>query len=115
MVEFKSSEFTGYSVTECGMVYSHKLKRYMSPFNNGLGYMAVKLRDVKGERRTVYVHRLVASCYLSNPQNFCEVNHKDGIKSNNHYSNLEWCSKSFNLKHAFENKLLKGFISKKYK
>lgn len=43
-----------------------------------------------------YVHRLVAIVYLDNPNNLPTVNHKDENKTNNHVSNLEWCTYQYN-------------------
>lgn len=53
-------------------------------------------------------HRLVALAFLPNPLNLEVVNHKDGDKFNNHVSNLEWCTHSENLKHAFRLGLKEG-------
>jgi hypothetical protein len=54
------------------------------------GYLAVPL-PCKKRKRTVphSVHRLVAECYIPNPENKAQVNHKDGNKLNNHVDNLE--------------------------
>lgn len=53
------------------------------------------------KRQTWLVHRLVAKTFIPNPYNKPEINHKDGDKSNNHYSNLEWVSASENQLHSF--------------
>ena len=49
----------------------------------------------------VYVHRLVGLYFIDNPYNKEQINHLDGVKSSNHYSNLEWATRSENMKHAF--------------
>lgn len=54
-------------------------------------YLYVSLPD-----RYEYVHRLVARAFIPNPNGFPEVNHKDENRSNNIYTNLEWCSRQYN-------------------
>lgn len=68
--------------------------------DNGHGYKQVQIMR-KGKRYTRYVHRLVAECFLPNPENLPEINHKNGDKSNNSVDNLEWCNHADNLLHAY--------------
>lgn len=64
----------------------------------------------EGESRNFYIHRLVAVAFVANPMKKECVNHKDLDKYNNHYLNLEWCSKKENTIHAYI-----GGAIKKYK
>lgn len=56
----------------------------------------------------MYIHRLVALSHVDGHFLFAEVNHKDADKSNNHYSNLEWCTTQENHDHKVDNGLCKG-------
>lgn len=95
-----------YSVSNKGRVYSHKSKRCLKPFENEKGYLSIELWcDYK--RKVVKVHRLVAETFLENPLLRKEVNHKDGNKRNNVVENLEWCTRSENLLHAYATGLKK--------
>lgn len=69
------------------------------------GYYVVDLRK-NNKRKMAKVHRLVAQEFIPNPENKEQINHKDGVKTNNILSNLEWSTPSDNLKHAYDNKLL---------
>jgi len=64
------------------------------------GYPVVKLSK-NGKKCHFGVHRLVATAFIENPLELPQVNHKDGIKTNNHSSNLEWVTCSENAIHAF--------------
>lgn len=65
------------------------------------GYHRVGLNK-DSKRKYKAVHRLVARLFVNNPDNKPEVNHIDGDKSNNHYTNLEWVTRSENMKHGYE-------------
>lgn len=69
------------------------------------GYAIVNLYDKDKKMKSLTVHRLVAKAFISNPQNYSDVNHINGIKLDNRVENLEWCSKQQNTKHAFDNNL----------
>lgn len=81
--------------------------RNMNPWNNGRGYLVVSLMK-NGNRKNNYVHRLVAQAFIENPNNCKEINHKDGNKENCCVNNLEWTTRSGNLKHAYRTKLKVG-------
>lgn len=63
--------------------------------DNGRGYMQVRV-SVNGKKITLKVHRIVATCFIPNPLNLPEVNHKDNNPKNNAVSNLEWCTSQYN-------------------
>ena len=94
--------FCGYFATDDGRIYSNKSNKYLSPRDNGRGYLGLVLRD-GGSSYTRYVHRLVAQAFLGESE--LTVNHIDGDKSNNNLSNLEYATYSENIQHAYNNKL----------
>lgn len=67
----------------------------LSPGDKG-GYLAVVLYS-RGVQQGRLVHRLVAQAFLDNPLELPEVNHIDENPSNNHVSNLEWCTRTYNI------------------
>lgn len=109
----KSKEIVGYEdygVTACGNVV--RLKRgprgpdrgyHLKPSNNVWGYPTVGLRGPSGHK-TFFVHRLVCMAFLPCPGEFrdYQVNHIDGVKTNNNLSNLEWSTGLENIRHAIE-------------
>ena len=92
-------------VVECfnGLVMSKKTYRstiYRQQIGYG-GYKCVTLRDsITKKTRSTYVHRLVALHFCDNTHSKEYVNHKDGNKHNNVFSNLEWVTASENCLHS---------------
>lgn len=57
---------------------------------------------INGIRKYYLIHRLVCMSFLNNINNKPHVNHKNWIKSDNRLENLEWCTRSENMKHRFD-------------
>lgn len=106
-----------YQVSNIGRVKSFSRKRIMpyggirvypekilNPNKNRYGYITTVLTK-NSISKTFTVHRLVAKAFLPNPENKHQVNHINGIKTDNHLENLEWVNQSENQFHAFNNKL----------
>ena len=79
------------------LIKGHILKQS----DRGHGYLRVGV-SVNGKRIDLYVHRIVATCFLPNSNNLPEINHKDNNPKNNCVSNLEWCDHKYNI--AFKEK-----------
>ncbi len=93
-------DFPDYEVSHTGRVWSHHGKgKWLRPQIHKGGYLQVCLYH-NNKRCALYVHRLVATVWVTNPHNYPHVNHMDGDKTNNHYRNLEWVTDQQNRKHA---------------
>jgi len=87
-----------YVVYEDGTIFSKQLNRNLSC---SLGkYVTVQIGGRGG--KTEYLHRIVARCFIPNPENKPCVNHKNGDKHDNRAENLEWVTYSENHKHAYD-------------
>lgn len=97
--------YENYEISSNGRVRNSKTGRTLKQGKNNSGYFQVTLCK-NGKPKTFSVHRLVAYCYV---QGYDEtVNHIDGNKTNNYFTNLEWVSNAENQKHAWENGLYDG-------
>lgn len=97
----KINGYSNYSVSKNGEIRNDMTGKIKSGRNNRYGYSVVDLYS-NGKRQTERVHRLVANTFIPNPENKSQVNHINGDKQNNSISNLEWCTASENMRHAFD-------------
>jgi hypothetical protein len=73
------------------------------------GYPILRLRKSDGGSVTTKVHRMVAAAFLGEADGL-QVNHKDGIKTNNAVANLEYVDGAENIRHAIRSGLMAGAI-----
>ena len=107
MVEIwiKIEDKPNYSVSSLGRVRNDKTGKMIKPRPDRNGYHRVYLFDGHGHGNEKQVHRLVCDAFYEIDGSGLDVNHLDGDKNNNFVGNLEFCTRSENLKHAYRTKL----------
>lgn len=98
-----------YQVSNTGLVkrkqgYHCRQERILKFNIHNIGYLMVHL-SIPGHKYKCTVHSLVMKTFIGPYPLDMEINHKDGIKSNNNLDNLEYITRSKNMKHAYDNKL----------
>lgn len=89
--------YKNYELDSSGTVYSNKTNRQLKFNTSHSGYKSI---NICGKR--VYIHRVVAETFIPNPENKSQVNHINGIKTDNRIENLEWMSASENIKDSYK-------------
>lgn len=105
-MDFKEHpEYPRYIISKSGEVYDSFRRKYLNLFINTHGYHSCSINTGSGHKLK-RVHRLVAETFLTDSEFYgLDVNHIDGNKTNNNLSNLEWCTRSHNIRHAINMKL----------
>lgn len=104
-----------YEISNIGRVKSLLFNRekILNLIMHSQGYHRVKLSKYNKPTHFL-VHRLVGGAFILNTLNKPEINHKNGIKTDNRVSNLEWVTHKENLEHAANNNLLKPIRGEKH-
>lgn len=94
----------GYLVNRDGSIYKLNWKRTgtmrkVKQSTNQLGYLFFGKNG-----KMCLAHRFIAECFIPNPNNLPEINHKDENKTNNCVDNLEWCTHKYNINYGTRNK-----------
>ncbi len=92
--------FPDYYISTAGRVYNSKTNKMISSYRTKIVYRYIYLKK-KGKGFTFLVHRLLGICFIPNPENKPEINHKNGIRDDNRLDNLEWCTHQENMQHAY--------------
>jgi hypothetical protein len=93
-----------YSVSTLGRIRNNRNEHFLIPSLTTKGYGTVVCM-VKNRRKKFSIHRLVATTFIPNIYNKPQINHLNGIKTDNRTINLEWVTQTENLNHAFKNNI----------
>lgn len=93
--------FPRWDASNLGNIRNHKRGNILKPHLDKDGYEIVSL----GNTNNLSVHRLVAETFLERTEGRNQVNHINAVKADNSIYNLEWCTRSENIRHAIEHGL----------
>lgn len=115
---YKVEKFSRYYCDYQGVIYSTNYKKTgrtqaLKPAISTDGYLKTVLLDDDGKYHTIAVHRFVAEAFFGKKLPGQEVNHKNGVKTDNCLNNLEYCTRRQNVQHAFDTGLAKGMSGEK--
>lgn len=106
--------FSKYMITSWGRVYSLADGIFLKQQENEKGYLRVDIVDDAGIKRHKKVHRLVAEAFIQNENGYPQVNHIDGNKQNNSFTNLEWVTNEENARKAKELRCMQRSLPERF-
>lgn len=114
VIQYNDEEFKEYPldnryvISNYGRCYSHTSNSFLCPYEYYNGYIMYHMYLKDGVLFHGLAHRLVAITFLPTNDYNLDINHIDGNKRNNKVTNLEWCTRSQNIRHAFSTNLNTG-------
>ena len=99
-------EYPILEVSNFGRLRNSTRKNILKPRIDKNGYYSINIKIDNGKGKNLTIHRLVAIAFIKRIRLKRQVNHKDGCKTNNHVSNLEWVTSSENMRHAYDSGLM---------
>lgn len=106
--KYEGVDLSNYEINEYGQI-RNKITNYLMTPHLRTGYIRYRL-----DNRLLTGHRLVATIFLENPNNYTIVHHKDSDTLNNHVSNLEWTTNKQNITYAQGRKVDKYDLNDNY-
>lgn len=100
-------EYEKYEVSDDGYIRNKRSGKILKNRPDKDGYSRVELYSDNLKAHSKKVHRLVAEAFLGIDSERDQINHINGIKSDNRVENLEWCTRSENTRHAYSNNLIR--------
>ena len=88
-IKFYATAYNNYLISKCGKIFNLKMNRLVSTSTSTNNYLRVNL-NIRGQKRNIFVHRLVAETFLANNENYPIVHHLDNNRRHDQVDNLAW-------------------------